>query len=58
MTKNDTIKRALISVSNKTGVVEFAEKLAQKAIEVNPSKKDIYQDTLDQIKAARTHPLK
>ena len=28
------IRRALISVSNKTGIVEFAENLAQKGIEI------------------------
>jgi len=38
--------------------LEEAEQLALKAMELNPSKKDIYQDTLDQIKAARTHPSK
>jgi tetratricopeptide (TPR) repeat protein len=38
--------------------LEEAEQLALKAMELNPSKKDIYQDTLDQIKAARTHPPK
>jgi tetratricopeptide (TPR) repeat protein len=38
--------------------LEEAEQLALKAMELNPSKKNIYQDTLDQIKAARTHPLK
>ena len=36
--------------------LEEAEQLALKAMELNPSKRDIYQDTLDQIKAARTHP--
>jgi tetratricopeptide (TPR) repeat protein len=36
--------------------LEEAEQLASKAMELNPSKRDIYQDTLDQIKAARTHP--
>ena len=38
--------------------LEEAEQLALKAMELNPSKENIYQDTLDQIKAARTHPLK
>jgi tetratricopeptide (TPR) repeat protein len=36
--------------------LEEAEQLVVKAMELNPSKKDIYQDTLDKIKAARTHP--
>ena len=35
--------------------LEEAEQLVLKAMELNPSKKDIYQDTLDQIKAVRTH---
>ena len=38
--------------------LEEAEQLALKAMELNPSKKDIYQDTLDQIRAARTHSRK
>jgi len=33
--------------------LEEAEQLASKAIKLNPSQKDIYQDTLDQIRAAR-----
>jgi len=38
--------------------LEEAEQLASKAMGLNPSKKDIYQDTLDQIRAARTHSRK
>lgn len=38
--------------------LEEAEQLALKAMELNPSKKDIYQDTLDQIRAATAHPPK
>lgn len=33
--------------------LDEAERLALKAIEMNPSKKDIYQDTLEKIHAAR-----
>jgi len=48
---------AWLYVTEKENLGE-AEQLAIKAIELNPSKKDIYQDTLDQIRAARTHPTK
>jgi tetratricopeptide (TPR) repeat protein len=34
--------------------LEEAEELARKAMELNPSKKDIYQDTLDQIRDLKT----
>jgi tetratricopeptide (TPR) repeat protein len=33
--------------------LEEAESLAEKALELNPSKKDIYQDTLDKIKQVK-----
>ncbi|MEW6054698.1 MAG: tetratricopeptide repeat protein [Nitrospirota bacterium] len=33
--------------------LDEAERLSLKAIEMNPSKKDIYQDTLEKIRAAR-----
>ena len=38
--------------------LEEAEQLALKAIELNPSKRDVYQDTLDQIRAVRICPPK
>ena len=38
--------------------LEEAEQLVLKAMELNPSKKDVYQDTLDQIRAVRICPPK
>lgn len=36
--------------------LEEAEELALKALSLNPSKKELYQDTLDKIRAMRTGP--
>jgi len=36
--------------------LEEAERLALRAMELNPSKRDIYQDTLNQVRAARIRP--
>ena len=36
--------------------LEEAEKLAQKAIELNPAKEDLYRDTLDKIREIKKRP--
>jgi tetratricopeptide (TPR) repeat protein len=35
--------------------LDEAEKLAYKAIEINPAKRNIYQDTLEKIRTLKTH---
>jgi tetratricopeptide (TPR) repeat protein len=35
--------------------LDEAEKLAYKAIEINPAKRNIYQDTLEKIRMLKTH---